>query len=855
MSLKLNQLFFYFTIIVIIGCAPQRNNIVSAGYQDMTAHFNSYFIANERIKEIEAALHNGYEWNYNKVLPIYAPFDSTDVAGLKEQIEDCIEKSSLGIQRHPGSKWEYPSYVMVGKARFYGLEFVDAIEAFKYVNTKSKNDDVRHEALINLIRTFAKNEEYNNAVAVTDYLEKEELSIANEQHFYLNQAYLYQERGNLDLMVQNLVKAEEIFTNVRDKARIQFIIGQVYQQLDFSASAFSYYKKSLKNNPSYELSFFTKLNMAQVTQLSEGRDIKTVRKYFKKILIDRKNFEYNDKIYYEMGVFEQKHGNLEDAMVNYKESIKVSVGNNRQKGLSYLSLAKIHYDSLKNFELAKNYYDSTITTLPKDEDNYEAIKTRQEVLEKFVKHITTIRVNDSLIALSKLHPDSIKSIALSRVTKDSLQQVKEKKKKEKLVRTQQQQRGSQVDEESLINTAGSGSWYFDNTAVVGRGFNKFQQKWQSRPLEDNWRRSVKNTSLIIESSQDRESINSNSQAKESQNFPEPFENKVTSLVANVPTTDERREKLREAVKTALYEIGNIYNFKLKEEPNAISTFQLLISRFPGSEYEPEVLYQLYLLERISNPEGSNKAKDQLTKMYPESVYAKLIVNPNYREETFAATIQLQEIYKESYALYEIGDFKTSKNLLDSALLVYPENEFSDNLELLRILNIGQLEGQHKYQFELDNFIKSYSESELLTYAETLVQKSNAFKANLFSSSKAKYLNKLNQKHSFALIYASKEANSTLASGLLQAYIKKNNLTLKSGNLLLSDEYCMVVIDDIEGKNSANQILSSFNEQMAPSDVFKGEKHFVFIISEDNFEILYRTKDIETYKAFFEKNYP
>ena len=855
MSLKLNQLFFYFTIIVIIGCAPQRNNLVSAGYQDMTAHFNSYFIANERIKEIEAALHNGYEWNYNKVLPIYAPFDSTDVASLKEQIEDCIEKSSLGIQRHPGSKWEYPSYVMVGKARFYGLEFVDAIEAFKYVNTKSKNDDVRHEALINLIRTFAKNEEYNNAVAVTDYLEKEELSIANEQHFYLNQAYLYQERGNLDLMVQNLVKAEEIFTNVRDKARIQFIIGQVYQQLDFSASAFSYYKKSLKNNPSYELSFFTKLNMAQVTQLSEGRDIKTVRKYFKKILIDRKNFEYNDKIYYEMGVFEQKHGNLEDAMVNYKESIKVSVGNNRQKGLSYLSLAKIHYDSLKNFELAKNYYDSTITTLPKDEDNYEAIKTRQEVLEEFVKHITTIRVNDSLIALSKLHPDSIKSIALSRVTKDSLQQVKEKKKKEKLVRTQQQQRGSQVDEESLINTAGSGSWYFDNTAVVGRGFNKFQQKWQSRPLEDNWRRSVKNTSLIIESSQDRESINSNSQAKESQDSPEPFENKVTSLVANVPTTDERREKLREAVKTALYEIGNIYNFKLKEEPNAISTFQLLISRFPGSEYEPEVLYQLYLLERISNPEGSNKAKDQLTKMYPKSVYAKLIVNPNYREETFAATIQLQEIYKESYALYEIGDFKTSKNLLDSALLVYPENEFSDNLELLRILNIGQLEGQHKYQFELDNFIKSYSESELLTYAETLVQKANAFKANLFSSSKAKYLNKLNQKHSFALIYASKEANSTLASGLLQAYIKKNNLTLKSGNLLLSDEYYIAVIDDIEGKNSANQILSSFNEQMAPSDVFKGEKHFVFIISEDNFEILYRTKDIETYKAFFEKNYP
>ena len=853
--MKPDLFLFYFTIFSVLGCAPQRSNPINASYHDMTARFNAYFIAHERIKEIEAALHNGYEWNYNKVLPIYAPFDSTDAAGLKDQIEDCIEKSSIGIQRHPGSKWEYPSYVLVGKARFFGLEFTDAIEAFKYVNTKSKNDNVKHEALINLIRTFTVNKEYKNAIAVIDYLEKEELNVSNKQHFYLNQAHLYQKRRDLNLMIQNLVKAEEIFTNNRDKARIQFIIGQVYQQLDFSASAFSYYKKSLKNNPSYELSFFTKLNMARVTELSEGRDIKTVRKYFKKLLVDRKNFEYNDKIYYEMGLFEQKHGNLQDAMANYKESIRVSEGNNRQKGLSYLSLAKIHYDSLKNFELAKSYYDSTVATLPKDEDNYEAIKTRQEVLEEFVEYITTIRVNDSLIAISKLPLDSIKSIAIARVTRDSLQQVKEKKKKERLVRTQQQQQGNQGSEENLIKTSGSGSWYFDNTVAVGRGFSKFQQKWQSRPLEDNWRRSIKNAPIIINNVEDQITTNSNSLIRESDAPLEAFGDQVESLMANVPTSDDEREKLGEAVKHAHYEVGKIYNFKLKEKPNAISTFQLLLNRFPGSEYEPEVLYQLYLLEKISNPIGSKKASNQLIKQYPESIYAKLIGNPNYREESFAATLHLQEIYKKSYALYEASDFEASKHLLDSTLIIYPENEFSDNLELLRILNIGQLEGQHKYQFELDNFIKSYSESELLTHAETLAQKSDEFKANLFSSSKAKYINNLRQKHYFALIYTSKEANSTLATGLVQTYIDENKLSLKSGNLLLSDEYSMAVIDNIEDKGSASRILTSFNEQMTPVQSFKGEKHFVFIITEGNFDILYRTKDIETYQAFFEKNYP
>ena len=821
----------------------------------MTAHYNAYFIANEHIKEIETALHDGYEWNYNKVLPIYAPFDSTNAITLKDQIEDCIQKSSIAIQRHPGSKWEYPSYVLVGKARFYGLEFADAVEAFKYVNTKSENPAVRHEALINLIRTFAVNKEFKNAVAVADHLAKEDLNAKNTHYFYLNQAHLYQERGDMNLMVKNLVLAEEAFTNSQDKARIQFIIGQVYQQLDFGASAFSYYQKTLKNNPSYELSFFTKLNMAQVTQLSEGKDIKTVRKYFKKLLVDRKNFEYNDKIYYEMGLFEAKHGHLDDAIANFKRSVKVSIANKRQKGLSYLSLAKIHYDSLKNFELAKIYYDSTVLTLPKDEDNYAAIKTRQEVLKEFVTHITTIRVNDSLVALSRLPTDSVKALAMAFVTKDSLDRAV-KKEKDQIARTQQQRKNNeQNDDDDLINTGNTGGWYFANATSVSRGFSNFNQKWKNRPLEDNWRRSVKTAPIDLSPTNNAVAEAKSSQIPKSDAPLEAFTDQVKSLLANIPSSDEQREKLLNEVMDALYAVGNIYNFKLKKESNAIITFMSLLKRFPGSEYEPEVLYQLYLLQKEADPKKSQLAADELVDLHPESIYAKLIMNPNYREESFAATIQLQEVYKEAYDLYDIADFETSKHLLDSALNLYPENEFSDNMELLRILNIGQLEGQHKYQFELDNFVKSYSESELLPYAQTLVKKSDDYKANLYSSSKANYIKHFDQTHYLALIYPNKEANSPLATGLVQSFIEENSLNKKSANLLLSDDYSMAVINNIEDKDRASDLLTSFNVQMNPSASLKGEKHFVFIITEDNFDILYRTKDIETYQTFFEKNYP
>lgn len=854
--MKFNQLIICLTILMVLGCSSQGNGLIGAGYQNMTAHYNAYFIANEYIKEIEATLHDGYEWNYDKVLPIYAPFDSTDAAGLKDQIEDCIKKSSIAIQRHSGSKWEYPSYVLVGKARFYGLEFSDAVEAFKYVNTKGDDNDIQHEALINLIRAFTVNKEFKNAVAVADYLKKEKLSKANKQLFFLNQAALYQEKGDLNLMVNHLVKAEEVFRNTRDKARIQFIIGQVYQQLNFEASAFSYYGKSLENHPSYELSFFTKLNMAQVTQLSERKDTKVVRKYFKKLLIDRKNLEYNGKIYYEMGLFEQKHNNLEGAIANFKQSVRVSEGNNRQKGLSYLSLAKINYDSLKDFELAKSYYDSTVLSLPKEEENYEAIKTRQGVLEEFVKHITTIRVNDSLVALSKLSTDSIRALAIARVAQDSVQREKEKKKKKRLVRTQSQKQNNQgAGNEYLTNTEIEGTWYFGSLGTVSKGYSNFQQKWENRPLEDNWRRSVKNASITLERAEVSSPDTVFSEKKKSETSVKSLDDQLKALMANIPTTEEQRQKLRSEVKDALYEVGNIYNFKLKEEANAIITFLGLLSRFPTSEYEAEVLYQLYLLQKIKNPNDSKRASDQLLNQYPESIYAKLILNPNYREENFAATVQLQQIYKRAYALYDFGDFKTSKILLDSALSIYPKNEFSDNLQLLKIINIGHLEGQHNYQFELDNFVRDYSESELLPYAETLIKTSNDFQANLYSSSKAKYVKYFNQTHYLALVYQSNETNSALATGLLYSFIEENDLPLKSGNLLLSDEYSIAVINSIGDKGTANEILTSFNKQMSPSEVFKGEKHFVFIITKDNFDILYQTKDIETYRTFFQKTYP
>lgn len=847
--------FIYVSLILSgIGCSPYKNNPLSNSFHDMTAHYNAYFIANERIKEVEKSIFESQEWNYNKVLPIFAQFDSAKSASLKEPLEDCIQKASIAIQRHPGSKWEDDSYILVGKARYYGREFPDAIETYKYVNTHSEDDNARHYALTELIRSFTEFEEYKNGIAVTDYLAKEEdLSRENQRRLHLNTAYLYQKKGDQSKMVGSLVKAEELLHS-SDKARINFIIGQTYHELNFESEAFRYYRNVLKNNPSYELEFYAKLYMAQVTELAEEGDLKKIQKYFKNLLRDTKNKEYRDKIYYELAGFELKNGHLNEAIKNYKLSVHFSENNNRQKGHSYLSLGKIYYDSLNDYVLAKNYYDSAVNTMPKDEENYAEIQERQEILVEFVKQIVTIQENDSLLHLSSLPEDSVLSMFVAKVERDR-EAAAEKRRKERRAAINRARNITQNTGDNLITTASAGSvWYFNNPNAYGKGRNEFLRKWGDRPLEDNWRRKNKSSNVIPQ----EELVSAKSEISEStgeEEIEESAEDAARKLMGNIPRTEQAKQVLLKEIEEALYVLGNIYNLRLDEGQNAAETFEALLQRFPTTEYEAEVLYQLYLIYASYAPEKSREKGNLLKSKFPDTVYAKLVDNPNYREESFAISEQLKKLYKSLYASYKAGSFEKVIYHADSALVLHPENEFSDNLALLRVLAVGSISEDHKYQFELGEFIKTYPESELNEYANSLLTASEDFQQKRYNSAKARFIQDFNQSHLFIVVYDIKSDMTDKLPPVVDNYLKgKNLLNLKTGNLILSGEKSMLLINKFPGKGTAQNFLTQFNEEANIKDTFKGEKFDVFIITEDNFDIFYQTKDVSAYLTFFEKHY-
>jgi hypothetical protein len=208
-----------------ISCSSEKNAPLNRAYHNTTAHYNAYFYARAQIARIEEGIKASQPTDYDHILPIFPAIDSANKETYKEEIEDAIKKASIVIQYHKNSKWVDDSYNIIGQARMYGFDYPNAIETFKYVNTKGEDINARHWALINLMRTFIENQEMSNAEAVADYLGREKLNEKNIKYLYLMKAFYYQKLDQKNNMVKNLVATDLLLTK-KERAKLFFIIGQ-----------------------------------------------------------------------------------------------------------------------------------------------------------------------------------------------------------------------------------------------------------------------------------------------------------------------------------------------------------------------------------------------------------------------------------------------------------------------------------------------------------------------------------------------------------------------------------------------------------------------------------------------------
>lgn len=838
--------------LFMMGCSSESSTFTSKAFHNTTAHYNGYYYALEEITKIEGTIRKNHKDDYNRVLRLFPPLDSTLAKSYDKDVQEAIKMASIAIQRHPKSRWVDDSYILVGKGRLYSFDWGNAIQTFKYVNTKGTDINARHQALLWLARTFTEHGEYNNAEATFDFLQKEKLSKTNLKNLYLEKAHHYQVREDDDKFVKNLTEAAPLLKKKDRPGRIYFILGQVYQKLGFEAEAYNYFRKCIETHPEYEVDFYARLYMAQVAEISKSRNISNARKSFKKLLKDSKNKEFKDKIYYEMGVFERKQDNISEAIENYKLALRE--GNNKQiDGEAYLRLGEIYYDTLKNYETAKLYYDSTVNTLDKNYEDYPVIKSRQEILAEFVKHLKTIEWQDSLLVLAKLD-----SAALMTHIQTALES-----KKEPEVKTGKKKKRNRIDisqVSSSFTTATSlegTDWYFGNASAQALGQQEFKRIWGSIPLEDNWRRSsravpvAQRPNTIVVETQEQPTQEATTETVSI----DPALSEYNRISKELPKTNEQVKEALEKIEDAYFHLGDIYYFKLLEKHNAVTTYEKLLSRFPDTHYRPEVLYKLYLMHKDVQPEKAERYAQELKENFPESMFAKILVNPDYLLESSQVVEKQKVLYKEAYQKFQAQQHNESLTLLNKAL-AEEKTYFTPNLELLKILVIGNSESIAQYQFNLDEFIKNNPDTEVTDYAKKLLTASRDFELRREKEKGIQYNRSFDEPHYFVLVYKTEAKIEDIASKTLDSFNQTNfkELGLKVSNLILNESLSITFVSDLSRMNAALEYYRIFNEKQPALNALKNHKFNTFVITKNNFDIFYRTKGLDEYLQFFEKNY-
>ena len=728
-------IFAFVTAAVLLGsCSTKRNTITRRAYHNLTSHYNVFWNGEYSLMEGDRQLKRSVKDDYSKVLRVYNYGSKTDAMSLNSQMDRALQKTSICVQKHSMKfngkervKWIDDAYLVMGKAHFYKQDYIPAKRTFDFVTTEFSYNDIALVSNLWLVKTYIQTEQYSKAIAIIELLQskmanRKKLPKELVRNFDLTVADYYIATKDYRHAIGYL-KSGMMQTKDRDmRLRVMFILGQIYMELDDAKHATEWFKRVSKKNPPYEMLFESKMNMAR---MGSSGNAKELYKMLNRMLDDRKNEEYIDRIYFAMAELAMREGDVNKAIGYYRESVANARTNRIQRASSSLKVATILFDR-NNYELAQAYYDTAVTAMDKETyPGYDSIHNISQTLNELVQNLSIIRDQDSLLRVA-----SMDSISRNALIDKIIAQVIEEERLEKEREQYQEQlalMGSTIGSPSTQtdDPRASGAWYFYNPTTLGNGFNEFSKKWGMRKLEDNWRLSDKRN--IGSGAFDggwggsgNDDDGNDSIAIAGTNHDRSF------YLQNLPFTVEQKQEAHLQISNALYNVGFIYLDRLSDYPRSIEAYERLDTRYPGNKNELPSWYALYkMYNDLNNVEKADDYKNRILSKYSESSYASFILDPNYYKKLEEESKQASELYSRTYEAYQQGQYYRVRMNAERALELYAaDTALAPRFALLDAVSRGRLETVDSMAYALLRVVRNYPNSSIRSYATTLLQDVN-----------------------------------------------------------------------------------------------------------------------------------
>ena len=848
----INGLILALILLISPSCSTKKKSWVNRQYHNTTAKYNGYFNGNESIKDGLKKLHANHIDDYTTTISVFPTGDLKTAQKTNSYMDKAIQKGSIVIQRHSMKikgteycKWIDDNYLMVGKAYFYKGDFEEAIKTFSFIINEYSKNEIRFEAALWLVRGYVEKGDFTSAESVLlDLLKDKKFPNKLDKELAVVAADFYVQKKDFTTATTELLNATELIKRKRKKVRLNYILAQIYQYSNNYSLAQKHYELVLKSNPEYEMAFNAKMSLARSLE-SGNPDTKKMKEKLFKMTKDDKNKEYLDQIYYTIAEMEINNGDTLSAIENYTLSAVNSVENNSQKALSFLALGKIYFEK-GSYKLASANYDSTIFYMDNDFRLYEEANARHLILTDLVSNINIVEMQDSLQMLAKL-PKSEQSAVIGTIIQAEFEKERRAAEDQSLKQQMMYESGRNGGREEQFgsNTSG-GQWYFYNPATLSFGMSEFRKKWGTRKLEDDWRRKDKKISTNFEI----DSTATDSTSVEVQNTKDP-----NYYLNQLPKTKEDFENSDSQIKEALYQLGVIYKEALNKIDLSTDNFGAIFARFPTDEqYAALALYNVYInyLE-TNNPKATN-SKETLLSKYPNSIYAKMIVDPNYTSEILSKKDLAELNYQEIFLLYK-------ENVFDQ-VLVKTENisdeKYKNKLLLLRALSFIQKEEMDKATTILNNISEEDEKvsQEAKYILDAINDPAKMKKANELALAGSPYLYRSNNQHMIILVLPKEGVDVTYLKTLISDFHTNSlgNEVFEISALLLGLDQHLLMIKSFENIKKSMDYYELFILEGSVMEVLNKSEYKIMSISFENFQEFYKNKDTQGYHNFFTKNY-
>lgn len=824
------------------------------------------------MKDAGAKIDKSYQDDYTQLLPVFRIPNSSESKACYTDLERAIKKSTMVIERHAitnrngeeitgAVKWTDENWLIVGQAHYYKQEFMTALDIFNYVIKKYPNTPTKNLAIMWKARTLVQLGDYSSAESQLDVIAKNStLSKAQQGEVKASYADLYMHTGNSPNAIKYLEEAIPLTAKKKTKARYYYILAQLYEQTGDNKKAAENFNSCIGLNPAYEMLFNAKLNRARLSAASASNR-NAARRELEKMLVDEKNKEFQDQIYYTLAQLEQSAKNTPGAIAFYRLSVSTSMGNNRQKAMSYLALGEISF-AQQDYLRAGAYYDSTMMFLPKEAKNYNEINEKKKSLSTLVRYINIVEREDSLQKVVTLYGGDTTTL-YAFIDKKIAEAKKEEERKKKELEDKMNNGGSGNNMMSLNQgnqnnqNQGGAQWYFYNQSTIGFGVNEFTRKWGNRKLEDNWRRSNKETFIEEESGDEKKDTAAVKGGKLASNQTREY------YLKDLPMTPEKIEKSNELIADAYYNLGSIYKDQLNNLPKAAETFELLCSRFPKHKYALQSHFQLYRIYQKTGDKAKEKEhSDFICKNHPESDYCQLITNPEHESQVLAEREKVRIYYDSTLVQYERRNFPVVVSRCNYADSTFgTKHEHAAKFAYLRALSYGKTQGTPQMESALVKLIDTYPKDPIKPEAQKMldfIRKANGKGGVIKSDSvatKSGYTTNDKVEFQYMVVVQTGKGDINKFKTALSDFNTANysSARLEITSMVIDATRQIILVKKFADQKGAMSYYDNLNAHPELFAWLNAGTYTPMVISSENFGNFFRAKDVDGYTKFFNDN--